>query len=168
MDKTSKIPITYLNDVVGEIYAYQNGVTNIFVNSGPTPLGVDLYELIKLSDQGLVYAYITISLDPRDRPEDNKTKIKQACDDTLAKMKEYTDQIEKEHDPVNHPNHYTSHPSGVECIDISRHMNFNLGNVMKYIWRSGLKDNAPEVQDLEKALWYLQDEINKQKEANGI
>lgn len=69
------------------------------------------------------------------------------------------------HDPVNHPKHYTSHPSGVECIDVTRHMSFNLGNVVKYLWRSGLKDGAPTIQDLEKAAWYLNDEIGKMKKA---
>jgi hypothetical protein len=54
------------------------------------------------------------------------------------------------HDPVNHPQHYTEHPSGVECIQVTEHMNFCLGNAVKYIWRAGLKgDNA--VEDLRKA-----------------
>lgn len=70
---------------------------------------------------------------------------------------------EKKNDPVNHPKHYTSHPSGVECIDITRHMSFNLGNAVKYLWRNGLKDGAPSIQDLEKAVWYINDEINKLK-----
>lgn len=60
-------------------------------------------------------------------------------------------------DPVNHPAHYTGHPSGVECIQITEHMSFCRGNAMKYIWRAGDKGN--EVQDLEKAIWYLQREI---------
>lgn len=68
-----------------------------------------------------------------------------------------------DHDPVNHPSHYTSHPSGVECIDITRHMNFNLGNVVKYVWRAGIKEEAPTIQDLEKAAWYLNDEIAQRK-----
>lgn len=62
-------------------------------------------------------------------------------------------------DIVNHPPHYTEHPSGVECIQITEHMNFNLGNATKYIWRAGLKGNA--VQDLEKARWYIQREIDR-------
>jgi hypothetical protein len=61
-------------------------------------------------------------------------------------------------DPVNHPAHYVSHPSGVECIEIARHFSFNCGNALKYIWRSGLKDDDPVV-DLKKAIFYLQDEI---------
>lgn len=62
-------------------------------------------------------------------------------------------------DPVSAPKHYTSHPSGVECVTITRHMGFNLGNAMKYIWRADLKNDA--VQDLQKAIWYVQDEIMK-------
>lgn len=62
-------------------------------------------------------------------------------------------------DPVNHPEHYTSHPSGIECIQITEHMNFCLGNAVKYLWRSGLKDGSPEVQDLKKAIWYINREL---------
>lgn len=68
-----------------------------------------------------------------------------------------------EHDAVNHPKHYTGHPSGVECIVITRHMNFNLGNVVKYVWRAGHKDEAPTIQDLKKAAWYLNDEIERRE-----
>ena len=60
-------------------------------------------------------------------------------------------------DKVNHPSHYTKHPSGIECIVITEHMNFCLGNAIKYIWRSEFKGNQKE--DLKKAIWYLQDEI---------
>ncbi len=60
-------------------------------------------------------------------------------------------------DPVNHPAHYTSHPSGVECIAITEHMTFLLGNAMKYIWRADRK--ADGLQDLKKARWYLDREI---------
>jgi len=63
-------------------------------------------------------------------------------------------------DHIN-PDHYKSHPSGVECIDVTRHMSFNCGNAVKYIWRNGLKDGNPSAQDLKKAIWYLQDEVNK-------
>jgi Protein of unknwon function (DUF3310) len=63
-------------------------------------------------------------------------------------------------DPVNRPQHYTSHPSGIECIEIARHFNFNCGNAIKYIWHASLKDDDPIV-DLKKAIFYLQDEINR-------
>ena len=60
---------------------------------------------------------------------------------------------------VNHPPHYTNHPSGVECIDITRHMGFNLGNVVKYVWRADLKGD--QIEDLKKARFYLNNEIEK-------
>ena len=62
-------------------------------------------------------------------------------------------------DPVNHPKHYTAHPSGVECIQITEHMNFNLGNAVKYIWRAGQKTDL--LEDLKKARWYLDREIQR-------
>ena len=70
---------------------------------------------------------------------------------------------------VNHPSHYTSHPSGIECIQIARYYDFDIGNVFKYIWRAGLKKDADltdiqkEIEDLEKARWYLEDKINQLK-----
>lgn len=67
--------------------------------------------------------------------------------------------IEQDTDLVNHPPHYTSHPSGIEAIQVTRHMNFNLGNAIKYIWRAGLKGDG--IQDLQKAIFYLQDEIER-------
>jgi uncharacterized protein DUF3310 len=60
-------------------------------------------------------------------------------------------------DLVNHPKHYNVHPSGIECITITRWMNFNLGNVMKYLWRCD--DKGATIEDLKKARWYLDDEI---------
>lgn len=62
-------------------------------------------------------------------------------------------------DLVNHPPHYTKHPSGVECITVTEHMGFNLGNAVKYIWRADEKGNA--VEDLKKAAWYIAREIDK-------
>lgn len=60
-------------------------------------------------------------------------------------------------DPVNHPSHYTSHPSGVECIQVTEHMGFNVGNAVKYLWRADEKGNA--LEDLRKAAWYVEREI---------
>lgn len=68
-------------------------------------------------------------------------------------------------DNVNHPKHYTSDPSGIECIQITRHRNFNIGNAIKYLWRAGLKDdasldiNSKTIEDLCKAMFYINDEI---------
>lgn len=64
-------------------------------------------------------------------------------------------------DIVNHPPHYTKHPSGVECIQITEHMGFNLGNAFKYIWRCDLKKDA--IEDLKKAAWYIEREIAKRQ-----
>ena len=66
---------------------------------------------------------------------------------------------EEMHDPVNKPKHYTSHPSGIECIQITEHMGFNLGNAIKYVWRADLKHDA--IEDLRKAVWYIEREIAK-------
>ena len=64
-------------------------------------------------------------------------------------------------DYVNQPPHYTAHPSGVECIQITEHMNFCLGNALKYIWRAGLKQDA--IEDLEKAEYYIKRELQRLK-----
>lgn len=64
-------------------------------------------------------------------------------------------------DNVNHPKHYTGHPSGIECITITEHMSFCLGNAVKYIWRADLKNDA--IEDLEKAKWYISREIERRK-----
>lgn len=64
-----------------------------------------------------------------------------------------------EHDAVNHPSHYTQHPSGIEAIEITQYMNFCVGNAMKYLWRAGLKDDY--VQDLKKSRWYIDKEIER-------
>ncbi len=60
-------------------------------------------------------------------------------------------------DPINNPKHYTQHPSGIECIQITEHMGFNLGNAIKYIWRADLKGDA--IEDLRKAQWYIRREL---------
>lgn len=70
-------------------------------------------------------------------------------------------------DNVNHPEHYTSHPSGIECIEVTRHYCFSIGNAIKYLWRAGLKkdasltDNQKEIEDLKKAIWYIKDRIKQ-------
>lgn len=68
-------------------------------------------------------------------------------------------------DNVNHPEHYTSSDAycpgcerTIECIDVTRHLGFNAGNAIKYIWRYELKGG---VEDLKKARWYLNDLIRQ-------
>ena len=68
-------------------------------------------------------------------------------------------------DNINHPSHYTSHPSGIECIDIAEHHDFCIGNAIKYLWRGGLKSEdgiskkEKQIEDLKKAIWYIKREI---------
>ena len=88
----------------------------------------------------------------------------EACGSVKSGFRTPTSQLtEKQNDPVNHPKHYNSHPSGVECIEIIRHHSCNIGNVIKYLWRAGLKDPAKEIEDMEKAMFYLKDEIERIK-----
>jgi hypothetical protein len=75
------------------------------------------------------------------------------------------DELPEKRERVNHPAHYNAHPSGVECIDIVEHFNFNVGNAVKYIWRAGLKGDA--IEDLKKAAWYLQREIERRAKAEA-
>lgn len=69
------------------------------------------------------------------------------------------------HDSINHPSHYTSSQSkckcgeSIECIQITEHMGFCLGNAVKYIWRADLKNDA--IEDLKKAIWYIERELEK-------
>ena len=65
-------------------------------------------------------------------------------------------------DPIS-PSHYREHPSGVECIQVTEHMTFCVGNAVKYLWRAGKK--GPAVEDLRKAVWYLEREIRRLEEA---
>jgi hypothetical protein len=71
-----------------------------------------------------------------------------------------SDYAESGLDNVAHPKHYTSHKSGVECISITEHMTFCLGNAIKYIWRADLKGGN---EDLQKAIWYLERELKRRQ-----
>jgi len=67
---------------------------------------------------------------------------------------------------INHPKHYNSHPAGIECIDVVEHLPFNIGNSIKYLWRAGLKGDA--IEDLRKAIWYIEREIQRLGKANEL
>lgn len=80
------------------------------------------------------------------------------CDaSAMAEWERGYDSVNGASDPVNHPSHYTSHPSGVESIEMTRWLRGPYSNALKYVLRgwNGLKDDP--IQDLEKALWYLDD-----------
>lgn len=80
--------------------------------------------------------------------------LKNKPDTSQQKLKETTIDV------VNKPPHYRQHPSGVECIQITEHMVFNLGNAVKYIWRADLKNG---LEDLKKAEWYIKREIERRQ-----
>ena len=75
-----------------------------------------------------------------------------------ARAKKVSKAYQKTHDSINHPSHYNSHPSGVECITITEHMTNNIGNAIKYLWRA---DGKNGVEDLKKAAWYVNREIQR-------
>lgn len=85
-------------------------------------------------------------------------------------MKKINDEEEKKdcaiknNDVISHPSHYTQ---GIECMDYieSHKLNYARGNIIKYVTRAGLKDASKEVEDLEKAKWYLNREIERIKAA---
>ncbi|QFG25466.1 DUF3310 domain-containing protein [Actinomadura sp. WMMB 499] len=68
----------------------------------------------------------------------------------------------QENDPVNHPAHYADGWSnGAEVIDITENLPFNRGNAIKYLCRAGKKNPDTELEDLRKALWYIEREVNR-------
>lgn len=106
-----------------------------------------------MTDMPDLTARITeILTDPCMRTTDHKARL-------IAEAAEqhYRPRIETvEHDAVDHPAHYTAHPSGIECIELTRLLPFAIGNAVKYIWRWELKNG---IEDLRKARWYVRDAI---------
>ena len=70
------------------------------------------------------------------------------------------------YDKVN-PDHYKSHPSGIECISVVEHMTFNVGNAIKYLWRAGVKPDASHIDDLKNAAWYINRELERVSKKQG-
>lgn len=103
-----------------------------------------------------------VEMTPAERLEASEKPNAEAMSDLVYRVSKAKVRKEKAKvDMVNHPPHYTSHPSGVECIQITEHMGFNLGNALKYIWRADLKGSA--VEDLEKAVFYINRELVKRR-----
>ena len=73
--------------------------------------------------------------------------------------------IPEDHNPVNHPAHYLAY-KGLEVIQLTEQMNFNRGNAVKYICRAGLKSKDTEIEDLQKARWYITREIDRLNHLN--
>ena len=99
----------------------------------------------------------------REAPQTLTEAIKEWVD-VKEEDEETKEFFERMKDVVNKPPHYTEHPSGIECIQVTEHMGFNLGNAIKYIWRCDLKKDA--IEDLKKAKWYIEREISKREQHN--
>jgi hypothetical protein len=89
--------------------------------------------------------------------------VEEYADDIRALNAQYA--VEATADPVDRPEHYTRYP--VEPIELTQHLNFCRGNAVKYLIRAGHKDAAREVEDLRKALWYVEREIERLRGAHG-
>ena len=89
-----------------------------------------------------------------------KRKIRMEAPERMIEVS-YLPKVSATPDPVNHPAHYTA--GGIETIDFieAKKLNYNLGNVIKYLTRADHKGN--KLEDLRKAQWYLTREINSTK-----
>jgi len=89
----------------------------------------------------------------------------------IINMEAKLEKCEREHDNVNHPKHYNNSPATcecgrrIECIDVTRHMDFDVGNAVKYLWRFLDKGG---LEDLKKARWYLEDKIKQMEQDNDL
>lgn len=105
----------------------------------------------------------------------DRNQRQQMC---MSNVKRYFALATLEDDAVSHPSHYTwlKEKCGIEVIDITRHLDFDLGNAIKYILRAGRKPlksenksdfHAGTIQDLKKAIWYLNDKIKMLEKNEG-
>lgn len=141
-------------DRLGKVWIFDRiaGVEELYSNTHPLHS-----HSVKAGGMNIRHMLDGRSLGVEDSPYD---LITMADNDTVWRVQGVAENS-KESDPVNHPAHYTSHPSGIECIQITEHMGFNLGNAMKYVWRADLKGDA--IDDLKKAAWYINREIEKRE-----
>lgn len=161
---------------VGDIWVCQEGVVFVF---GISDIGVEylwqdtpdefVVDSRSVEDWHKNFDYKENIFDCEDIKNDDsklykKIKEMQQMFESLSLKK---NQKEATQDPVNHPSHYTSDPSGIECIQISENWSFCLGNALKYLWRNGKKDADTDIQDLQKAIWYIQREIERKKRVKG-
>ena len=160
---------------VGDIWVCQEGVVFVF---GISDIGVE-YLWQDTPDEFVVDSRLVEDWHKNFDYKENIFDCEGLKDDDPKLYKEIKEQKqmfeslslkkkEAAQDPVNHPSHYTSDPSGIECIQITRHRNFNIGNAIKYLWRAGLKDGNSDIQDLQKAVWYIQDEIERLEKLKGV
>lgn len=106
------------------------------------------------------YNYNTNIVDLNDEKKEDFLREANEVLKIIGEIEANNIQKEIDKDKIN-PSHYKAHPSGIECIEVTRHLNFNIGNAIKYLWRNGLKDNESSIDDLNKAMWYIKDEIKR-------
>ena len=123
------------------------------------------------------FSYPVVALEPENLSEKTPSLTKvfdisslsEVLTDLMDEGIKYSEKIEKENDPVNHPSHYTGHPAGIECIDVIEANTFyNLAAAMKYIWRVSWGSKDDDIQDLEKAAWYIRREIDRRNFCEGL
>lgn len=129
-----------------------------------------LLPIIKAFSEGKPIQFNYVAAGWNDCCFDNEIKLQHEIDKYRIKPEEQTNmKEEKQTDRVNHPSYYQD-PSGVECIAIVRHRDFNIGNAIKYLWRAGFKEERglsnkeKQIEDLQKAIFYINDEIKLLKD----
>ena len=121
----------------------------------------ELDVILKLKEEGCSQAVIA------EKVGLSKSMVRRILKDEFADEKKILDIIfaednQEEKENVKHPEHYNKH--NIECLEVAELFNFNRGNALKYIWRSGEKDKKREIEDLEKAMFYIDREIERIKE----
>ena len=124
----------------------------------------DLESLIRIS-KIFIESYKNSSYRDRQKLESFLRNKKMEWEPSMGEDLEFKLNIDKENDNVNHPSHYTwlKELCGIEVLDITRHLDFNTGNAIKYLLRAGRKDPKKTIEDLEKAIFYIKDKINMLK-----
>ena len=128
---------------------------------------IKIGQLYQHTPTGIVRRVVSADSNRVTFKEDASTNCSYCSIEDFKKFWEPYKENNKTSDKVNHPSHYTwlKDLCGIEVIDITRHMDFNLGNSIKYILRSGHKkeegytDKQKTIEDLKKAIWYINDEI---------
>lgn len=127
----------------------------------------DLENLIRIAEI-FAESYKHSSYRDRQKLESFLRNEKMKWEPSMGENLEFKLNIDKENDNVNHPSHYTwlKELCGIEVLDITRHLDFNTGNAVKYLLRAGRKDPKKTIEDLEKAIFYIKDKINMLKNEN--
>lgn len=133
---------------VGKVYRTRAGDAAVIERIAESQVPYPIYGRLESRGGGVIFVVWTLD-----------GRFSRESEDSRDLMPEEVVGGDPSHDPVANPRHYTSHPSGIECIQVTEHMGFCLGNAVKYIWRADLKADA--IEDLRKAKWYIERELEK-------